>query len=205
MADRPEMTQDFVRSLLDYDPETGIFRWRRREPDLFKDVIVHINGDRTDNSTANLRLTTAQGDCFRWNAQFAGKVAGTTNTNGYRRIKFFDSFYLSEHTAAWLWVYGEYLPGKLDHINGIKADNRIANLRRCTHSQNLVNRPAPKNKSGELGIYWEPKRGTWKVTIRHQNQLIWGGRFRDKAEAIAKRDELLAQSHPDFRSRQGAH
>lgn len=186
MNARPEMNQELVRSLLDYDPETGIFLWKHRTPKMF---------------SGKGRLS-AEGECARWNGQFAGKRAGTTNTNGYRRIKIFDSFYLSEHVAAWLYVHGEYLPGQIDHRYGIKDDNRISELRRATKSQNGVNRPKPPSKSGELGIYWEPKRGTWKVTVRHQNQLLWGGRFRDKAGAIAKRDELLAQAHPEFRDRQ---
>jgi hypothetical protein len=93
-AKRTILTAALVRELLDYDPKTGVFRWRS---------------------------TTRKGEQ-------AGSVAGSLQSDGIWRILVNGREY-NAHRLAWLHVYGKWPPLVLNHINGDKADNRIANLR----------------------------------------------------------------------------
>jgi len=67
-----------------------------------------------------------------------GQSCGAINGRGYRTIKVNGKAY-SAHRLAWLYMYGEFPPSDLDHINRDKTDNRILNLRVCTEAQNLHN------------------------------------------------------------------
>ena len=70
----------------------------------------------------------------------------------YRRIKIATRAYKA-HRLAWLYVYGEWPVGNLDHINHDGGDNRIANLRQATFSQNNANaRIYKNNRLGLRGI-----------------------------------------------------
>ena len=78
----------------------------------------------------------------------------------------------------------EYLPKSIDHINGIKDDNRIINLRECTTQQNGMNRgPQKNNSSGYKGVGWSKKSSKWRAQIRFNNKSIYLGLFDDKKEA----------------------
>ncbi|WP_054442372.1 HNH endonuclease signature motif containing protein, partial [Enterobacter cloacae] len=81
-----------------------------------------------------------------------GRVAGHIDRLGYERITISGKIYLS-HRLAWLYVHG-YLPEKeIDHINRIRNDNRIANLREATSQLNSLNTGMYKNNtSGSKGI-----------------------------------------------------
>ncbi|MDA6380520.1 HNH endonuclease signature motif containing protein [Escherichia coli] len=60
------------------------------------------------------------------------------------------------HRLAWLIVYGTMPDGFIDHINRVRTDNRISNLRLVTHSENMQNRKIQKNnKSGYRGVSWD--------------------------------------------------
>lgn len=115
---------------------------------------------------------------FRWkvtrNARFAraGDVAGSLDRHGYRQIKIDGRLHLA-HRLAWLWKYGEWPEGDLDHINLNADDNRIANLRLATRSENHANRRARvDSKSGLKGVHFEKARGCW---IAH---IVWRGKRR---------------------------
>ena len=95
----------------------------------------------------------------------AGSVAGAANSRGYRKIRIGGNFYL-EHRLAWLHVYGEWPGGEIDHVNQLKGDNRIENLRDVTHSENMHNRPSyANNKSGYRGVSWNNQMGLWRAEI----------------------------------------
>jgi hypothetical protein len=69
----------------------------------------------------------------------AGDVAGGANNGDrYRRIRVDNQLYQA-HRLAWLYMTGEWPSNGIDHINGHRADNRWANLREATQSQNMAN------------------------------------------------------------------
>lgn len=108
-----------IRRLLDYDPATGILTWRHRPPELF----------------------SVPFKAAAWNARYAGKEAFINeHVSGYRKGLLFGKTYRA-HRVAWAIFYGDWpAPGlDLDHANGVKTDNRIANLRLATRSQNRRN------------------------------------------------------------------
>ncbi len=75
-----------------------------------------------------------------------GTVAGTRRPDGYIHLCYNYRLFMA-HRAAWLWVHGFDTPMLLDHINGVRDDNRIANLREADWSQNSLNNA--KNRARE--------------------------------------------------------
>lgn len=90
---------------------------------------------------------------MRKNQVPAGKIVGSLNDSGYMRTKINGKDYLC-HRLIWLYVHGKWPENLIDHINGIKTDNRIKNLREANHKQNLsnVHKPSSRNKTGYLGV-----------------------------------------------------
>ena len=78
---------------------------------------------------------------FTWkNGKNQGLIAGHHKAHGYRVINIngFGEFFA--HRLAWIYIYGEIPDGLvIDHINGIRSDNRICNLRTATYQQNADN------------------------------------------------------------------
>lgn len=112
----------------------------------------------------------------------AGEVAGNVNDHGYIRIGIDGRIYLA-HRLAWFYCHGEWPLGGLDHANGMPTDNRIANLRLATHSQNLANSRA-RNWAGLKGAYYNPryKHRMWVSQIKYGGRSHHLGYF-ETAEA----------------------
>ena len=104
----------------------------------------------------------------------AGTVAGTS-CRGYCRIMVFGKRY-SAHRLAWLFVHGEWPKLQIDHINGKRSDNRIANLREATNAEN------GQNQLGR-GVSRSGKR--WEARIRLGGPQIRLGSFDTQEEAHA--------------------
>ena len=86
---------------------------------------------------------SAESGVFTWKVRrcyraLAGSVAGTINTRGYVHILVCGRKYLA-HRLAWFYVHGTWPLAQIDHINMVKTDNRISNLREATNSQNHGN------------------------------------------------------------------
>ena len=127
---------------------------------------------------------------FWWIKARKGTRAGTTAggiVKGYRRI----CINLEKHYAhrlAWLYVHGEWPNGEIDHINQIKDDNRIDNLRVVSHQQNNQNKPLNSNNtSGVHGVAWCNRDKKWRVSIKANYKHIALGNYDTKTKAIAKR------------------
>jgi hypothetical protein len=158
MKYRNDLTAEYVRECLDYDPETGLFTWKTRP-------VEHFN---------------CQGDCNSWNARFAGKKAGKLRNDNYIRIKINNADYFA-HRIAWLIVKGKWPDHQIDHADGIRNNNKIDNLSDVPNLVNGRNRKLHrKNKTGHSGIYFRKDKNVWEVKISNNNL----GTFKDLDEAV---------------------
>ena len=109
------------------------------------------------------------------------------STPGYHRVSI-DSERYQAHRVAWLYVHGEW-PGKfIDHINGVRSDNRMANLREATAQLNQENLRAPRRKnsaSGLLGAQWDEQSGKFRAAIVSSRKRIYLGGFDAPEDAHA--------------------
>lgn len=82
-----------------------------------------------------------------------GDVAGAVNKQGYVSFAIDGKTY-SAQRLAWLYVHGKWPDACIDHLNGIRHDNRFANLRDVNVKTNVQNQRSPRinNKSGLLGV-----------------------------------------------------
>jgi len=115
-------TQEQVKRLIRYDPETGAFTWLRRE-----------------GKTRGEKI---------WNTRYAGKPAGSKKNNGYVELVLNYHRYLA-HRVAWLYMTGAWPESLIDHIDNDPANNRWSNLRAATPSQNLSAHNVGKSGKGK--------------------------------------------------------
>ncbi|MFJ2480735.1 HNH endonuclease [Pseudomonas sp. NPDC087598] len=107
---------------------------------------------------------------------------GQFDKDGYVKISI-DEVKHQAHRLAWLYVTGNYPPEdmQVDHINGVRDDNRWTNLRLVTHAENQAYRLASGREqsargiSGVRGVYWHGGKGKWIVTVRADKKSHFGG------------------------------
>jgi len=127
---------------------------------------------------------------LRWKADPPrGSVVGgilptRDNGNGYIYATFGDRGY-GVHRLGWAISFGQ-LPDEVDHRNTIKSDNRLANLRAATRSQNEMNSPLKRsNSSGFKGVGWHKDRERWRAYIQKDGRQCSLGYYDTAAEAHA--------------------
>lgn len=98
------------------------------------------------------------------------------------------------HRVIWLYVYGEWPAGEIDHINGVRDDNRLANLRVVTRQQNNHNRHKSWAGSGFMGVY--ANHGRWRAAINVNKKTVTIGNFGTREEAAAAYIEAKRRLHP---------
>lgn len=151
-----------------------------KELDFFKEFLSY------DNNTG----------LFTWlvtvnnNKASKGVVAGHRHKKGrvdYVFIGLKGKMYRA-HRLAWLYSYGEWPKGQIDHINGDPTDNRICNLRVVDNSENGKNRGKYiTNKSGVVGVHWSSKNKKWISSITFNMKTMYLGSFDDKKDAAKAR------------------
>lgn len=185
MATRSDITPELCRQLLRYEPETGKLFWRERSAETCK-------GGAPSGANATAKMI---------NGRMAGNAAGTMDPAGYIRVRVCGVDFQG-HRLAWAVHFGSWPNEEIDHINGIKSDNRIANLRAVSRSENMKNRSLYcSNSSGTPGVTWNKARGKWQVEIRSSGQKFYIGLFATLPEAVAAR--LAAEVNLNFHPNHG--
>jgi len=170
---RPQFDAEYLRSIIDYNMETGVFTWRERS-----DVT------RT------------------WNTRYAGKIAGYVWTlpsgKQYHSIRVRDWPFLA-HVLAFLHVTGEWPKGNIDHSNNDGLDNAWTNLRIATKTQNAANSAKPRtNTSGFKGVSKAKATGKWRASIKVDAKQVWLGNFDTPEAAHAAYLEKAKEIHGEF-------
>lgn len=163
---------ELLRKLLRYEPDTGKLFWRERTPDMF----------------AETGIGGSEGACNRWNGRFANREAFTAiGSHGYHFGTLFGKGGVTTHRVVWAIKQGVW-PNCIDHINGVKTDNRWKNLRDVTRQENCKNMALRSdNTSGAVGVSWSSKDKRWIAQIWHQKTKKHLGQFKEKSSAIAAR------------------
>lgn len=123
-----------------------------------------------------------------------GEIANCKQNQGYIRISIDGERYLA-HRLAFLFMTGKMPNYEIDHINGVREDNRWCNLRECKSYQNKHNMKKPSsNSSGIKGVSWNIRDSKWLAQITCKGQSYFLGRhieIEDARKAIeSKRLEL---------------
>lgn len=163
-----EISQEYLKSIINYDPIEGTFTWLPRE-----------------GSSA-------------FNAKLAGKDAGYRHPSGYTYIKLTlecgSQKAFGAHRLAYLYMEG-YIPTKVDHKDLDKSNNKWMNLRAATSVQNAANRKT-YNRLGIKNIE-VTKNNTFKVTIT-KGVRVFRKTLKTLEEALWYRDTLLVALHGEF-------
>lgn len=158
------LSQEILKELIHYNPDTGVFIWKFRDRKWF-------DSDK----------------CFNWwNTRFANKVAGSVLKRNYIQIYVLDEQHRA-HRLAWLYMTGEW-PSNIDHENGNGLDNSWKNLRNVSHFINMQNVKRRKdNSSGLTGVYWSSPHKKWRARIDANRITVHLGIFNDWFDAVCAR------------------
>jgi len=156
------LTQDKLKSILNYDRNTGFFIWKRHA------------GVKT------------------------GSLAGKKLLDGYILITINRQRYRA-HRLAWLYEYGYFPDLLIDHADGNPSNNRIANLRLATSTQNNCNAKMPiTNTSGVKGVSFNKRLNKWGCSIRVLGVKKHLGYFLTLDDAKLKVELARKFYHGDF-------
>lgn len=168
---RNDLTAEFVRSILDYDPETGVFRWKER-PEYPQ----------------------------KWNTRYAGTVAGAVSSNHrYVRLQIrIEEMMYKAHRIAWLYFYGEWPANDIDHIDGNAINNKISNLRCCTKVQNSANSKGKSRCGLPKGVDYSMARKKYRARISMSGSDHHLGYFDDPQSAHLAYCDASKRIHGEF-------
>lgn len=128
----------------------------------------------------------------------AGDIAGCNETKGYWCIRYKRIAYKA-HRLVWLYVYGKFPNGQIDHIDGNKSNNRVENLRECSQSENQRNVLLRQdNTSGFKCVSKDKKTGKWKVRAQIEGKRKFLGYFNTPEEASDAYQEFTKLHHKEF-------
>ena len=165
-----DLDPEYVRSVLDYSPETGVLTWKRRAGNP------------------------------QFNGRFAGKPAGNPHSTGYVRVgvvnpKTGKTRMYKAHRLAFVIMKGRWPKNIIDHEDGDGLNNSWPNIQDCTQSRNIRKARTPRNNtSGHRGVSWHKAKGMWTAYVQGvDGKQKYLGMFPDKAQAVSARNNYLNQ------------
>lgn len=187
MTEKTLPSVDLLRKLLDYDPATGALYWRERSPDDFF-------------GSGSVAKETV---CRRWNSRLSGRRADSRSGNGYHQVNITTpdgKRCLIAHRVVWALVYGRWPAFPLDHVNGVRGDNRVENLRASTPAQNSRN--SARRSDSRLPCAGVRQKGlSWTAQISIGGVRVHLGSFACRFDAVLAR--LLAEKAHGYTMRHG--
>jgi len=124
----------------------------------------------------------------------AGSVAGSLQSKGYIQISIEGRPYFA-HRLAWILINNS-LPEEVDHINGVRSDNRISNLRNSSRKENSLNTGISKrNKSGIKGVSFNKRDNAWQAYGSVNGKGVHLGQFKNIEDAITARKKFVAEKY----------
>ena len=159
-----DVSPEDIKRLFSFD--NGKYYWQPRPLSDFKTASAHA----------------------AWNTKYAGMEAmGKTYGDGYKHVGINHKDYRA-HRVIWAFHYGEWPADQIDHIDGDRGNNDLANLRDVTSAENGRNqRRRSTNASGHMGVHWNKKCGKWHVQLSTGGVKRYFGLFDDLEEAVAAR------------------
>jgi len=128
----------------------------------------------------------------------AGKTTGYLKPSGYLYVSY-EGKQVMAHRVIWKIMTGAWPEHQVDHINGMKTDNRWANLRSATCAENSRNGPKRStNKSGFKGVHWCKSEQRWVAQIRRNYKKFRLGAFATPEEAHAAYVAAAKEMHGEF-------
>lgn len=178
MIDKREyLTQEILKELIYYDPDTGIFTWKERDVKWFK----------------------SKGSHAAWNTRFAGNQAGTVhigrNKEPYREIGIYYMLFKG-HRLAVLYMTGKFPLEEVDHEDGNGLNNKWSNLREVSHLENSKNkRLQSNNSSGYSGVSYDNTKK--KYLAKMGNEHLGYFLTLEEAVLVRKEAEIKYNYHPN--------
>lgn len=143
-----------------------------------------------DAETGKFTRLARTAQCIR-----VGDTAGYVNPDGYREIRVDGKTYKA-HRLAWLYVHGAWPAEQIDHINGVRHDNRLSNLRAATNAENRQNTAKRSdNNSGFTGVSWHKRAEKWTARVRINRVQHHLGCFNTVEEAYEAYLQAKAELH----------
>ena len=170
---QPHPPIETLRRVYDYDSGTGVFLWLRRPSEDFP----------------SLRIWRG------WNTRFAGRRADSLRVDGYRALSLKHGgaqHLILAHRLAWAFYHGQWPDAVIDHRDQDRGNNRIANLRAATRSQNGQN----TFRKPTRGVWWDATRRQFEAYVMVDRKKIHLGRYFTQAEARAAYEAGRARHHP---------
>ena len=126
-------------------------------------------------------------------------MAGHITPQGYIRT-YVSGKRCMTHRIVWALHTGHWPEDQIDHINGIRSDNRPCNLREASNSSNAKNKGmCVRNTSGKKGVSWVPHLGKWKSEITVDKKRKYLGVYTDINDAAKAYDEAADKLFLEFR------
>lgn len=164
---------DHLRVLIHLDADTGVLTWKRRDESYFNGSGGRYTPERAARA---------------WNTRYAGKPAlCAPHRMGYLTGKLLYRDFLA-HRVVWALHHGKWPEHTIDHINGIKTDNRPDNLRDVEHAVNMRNQKARStNTTGSVGVFHRKQHGKYDASMTVSGKKVHIGTFDNMDDAVAAR------------------
>lgn len=158
---------------------------------ISQDLLIALFEYNSDTGIFTRKITTS-------NKAVKGSIAGIENSNGYLEI-IINRFRYRAHRLAWLYCFGEFPVGQLDHIDNNRTNNSLDNLREATNLENSYNKGVNKlNTTGYKGVSLDKRSNRYRAYITDKGKQRSLGYYATAIEASIAYNDAAKLLHGEF-------